>query len=169
MSGLARLNALPAEDAARELLTCCGSRAWARSMVDARPFADADSLLRRADEAWWALDEEDWREAFRSHPKIGERKAQAGQTDREQAWSSGEQAGMMTAAEATQAALAEGNRTYEARFGFIYIVCATGKSADEMLEILTGRLGNAPDAEIRVAAEEQRKITRIRLEKLLAT
>lgn len=168
MSGVARLNALPAEDAARELLTCCGSRAWAHSMVDARPFADADALFGRADQAWWALDEEDWREAFRSHPKIGERKAEAGQTEREQAWSSGEQAGMRTAAEATQAALAEGNRAYEARFGFIYIVCATGKSADEMLAILTGRLGNAPADEIRVAAEEQRKITRIRLEKLIA-
>lgn len=168
MSGLERLNGLAAEDAVRELLTCCGSRMWARAMADARPFSGADALLRRADEVWWALDEEDWREAFRSHPRIGERKAEAGQTDRERAWSSGEQAGMQTAAQATQAALAEGNRAYDARFGFIYIVCATGRSAEEMLAILTERLGNDPTAEIRVAAEEQRKITRIRLEKLLA-
>ncbi|HEX8394982.1 MAG TPA: 2-oxo-4-hydroxy-4-carboxy-5-ureidoimidazoline decarboxylase [Longimicrobium sp.] len=168
MSGLTRLNALPVDDAERDLLTCCGSRAWARAMADARPFASEDALLRRADEAWWALGEDDWREAFRSHPKIGEKKAEAGQTDRERAWSSGEQAGMQSAAEATQAALAAGNREYETRFGFIYIVCATGKSADEMLAILTARLGNDADAEIRVAAEEQRKITRIRLQKLLA-
>jgi len=144
MSGLHRLNALPAEDAERELLTCCGSRAWARRMAD-------------------------WREAFRSHPRIGERKAGAGQTGRERAWSAGEQAGMAAAADATRDALAEGNRAYEARFGYIYIVCATGRSADEMLALLRARLANDDATEIRVAAEEQRKITRIRLEKLLAS
>jgi OHCU decarboxylase len=168
MSALDRLNALAAEDAERELLTCCGSRAWARRVAAARPFRDAGALLEQADAAWWALDEADWREAFRSHPRIGERKAEAGQTGREQAWSAGEQAGMASAADATRDALAEGNRAYEARFGYIYIVCASGRSADEMLALLQARLANAPDAEIRVAAEEQRKITRLRLEKLLA-
>lgn len=165
--GVDRLNALPAEDAERELLTCCGSRAWARRMAAARPFAGAADLLARADATWWALDEADWREAFRSHPRIGERKAQAVQTGREQAWSAGEQAGVASAADATRDALAEGNRAYEARFGYIYIVCATGRSADEMLALLRTRLDNDPEAEIRVAAEDQRKITRIRLEKLL--
>ncbi len=167
MNGLARLNALPADDAERELLTCCGSRAWAWQMADARPFPDADALLARADSAWWKLDEADWREAFRSHPRIGERTAQAGQTGREQAWSASEQAGMTAAADATRDALAEGNRAYEARFGHIYIVCATGRSADEMLALLQSRLENDADTELRVAAEEQRKITRIRLRKLL--
>jgi OHCU decarboxylase len=168
MSGLDRLNALPADEAQRELLTCCGSRAWARRVAAARPFADAVALFDRADAVWWELDESDWREAFRSHPKIGEKKAEAGQTGREQAWSAGEQAGMTGAADATRDALAEGNRAYEARFGYIYIVCATGRTADEMLALLRQRLANDPGTEIRVAAEEQRRITRIRLEKLLA-
>jgi OHCU decarboxylase len=117
---------------------------------------------------WRALDEADWREAFRAHPRIGENKADAGQTDREKAWSTGEQAGMLTAAAQTQQALAEGNRRYEERFGYIYIVCATGRTAEEMLNLLTERLSNDPAAEILVAAEEQRKITRLRLEKLLS-
>ena len=168
MSALDRLNALPAADAERELLACCGSREWARRVAAARPFPDAAALLDRADDVWRALDEADWQEAFRAHPRIGERRAEAGQTARERAWSAGEQAGMRTAAEATQRALAEGNRAYEARFGFIYIVCATGRSADEMLALLTERLANRPADEIRVAAEEQRRITRLRLEKLLA-
>lgn len=168
MSGLDRLNALPADDAERELLTCCGSRAWARRMAAARPFADRAALLDRADATWWELDEPDWREAFRGHPRIGEKKARAGQTGREQAWSAGEQSGMTRAADATREALAEGNRAYEARFGYIYIVCATGRTADEMLALLRERLRNDPGTEIRVAAEEQRRITRIRLEKLLS-
>lgn len=168
MSGMDRLNALSADDAERALLTCCGARAWARRMARSRPFADADALMERADAAWWSLDESDWREAFRAHPKIGGTRAQAGQTDREQAWSAGEQAGMRTAADAVRDALAAGNEAYEARFGFIYIVCATGRTAEEMLALLRSRLGNDPETEIRVAAEEQRKITRIRLEKLLA-
>jgi OHCU decarboxylase len=168
MSGLERLNALSADDAQRELLTCCGARAWARRMAEARPFADADELLERADTTWWSLDEDDWREAFRAHPRIGGTKAQAGQTDREQAWSAGEQAGMRAAAEETRDALAEGNAAYEARFGYIYIVCATGRTADEMLDLLQSRLQNDPGTEIRAAAEEQRKITRLRLQKLLA-
>lgn len=168
MTALDRLNTLPPDDAVRELLTCCGSREWARRMAAARPFVDDASLLKRADEVWWALDERDWLEAFRSHPRIGEKKAEAGQTSREQAWSAGEQAGVSSAAAETQRALADGNRKYDERFGFIYIICATGKSADEMLAILRQRLGNDPATELRTAAGEQSKITRIRLEKLLA-
>lgn len=168
MSGLARLNALPADQAEREMLTCCGARAWARRMAEARPFADEAALFETADAVWWGLTEADWLEAFRSHPKIGEKKAEAGQTGRERAWSAGEQSGMDAAADATRTALADGNRAYEARFGHIYIVCATGRTADEMLSILRARLDNDAATELRVAAEEQRKITRIRLEKLLA-
>ncbi len=168
MSALGRINGLPAGEAERELLTCCGSREWARRMAAGRPYADERSLLEHAATVWWGLNEAEWREAFRSHPRIGERKAEAGQTAREQAWSAGEQAGMESAAEATQRALAEGNRAYDERFGYIYIVCASGKTADEMLAILTRRLANDPATELRAAAEEQRKITCIRLEKLLA-
>lgn len=167
MSRLARLNALPASAAEAELLTCCGSREWARRMVDLRPFRTEPRLLDSAHEVWWALDREDWLEAFRSHPRIGEKKAEAGQTAREQGWSRGEQAGMDAAAEATRRALADGNRVYEERFGHIYLVCATGRSADELLSILQSRLQNPPEREIRVAAEEQAKITRLRLQKLL--
>ena len=168
MTHLSRLNELPPAEAERELLACCGSREWARRMAASRPYADVADLMEHADGVWRALGEGDWRDAFRAHPRIGEKKAEAGQTDREKAWSSGEQAGMDAAAAQTQQALADGNREYEARFGFIYIVCATGKSADEMLALLTERLSNDPAAEILVAAEEQRKITRIRLEKLLS-
>ena len=167
MSGLARLNALPASAAEAELLACCGAREWARRMVDLRPFRTEPILLDAADEVWWALDREDWLEAFRSHPRIGEKKAEAGQTRREQGWSRGEQAGMDTAEDATRRALADGNRAYEARFGHIYLVCATGRSADELLAILQSRLQNPPEREILAAAEEQAKITRLRLKKLL--
>lgn len=169
MSGLAHLNALPSADAEAELLTCCGARAWARQVAALRPFADEDALFATADEVWWGLDRTEWLEAFRSHPRIGERKAEAGQTAREQGWSRGEQAAMDAAEDATRRALAEGNRAYEARFGHIYLVCASGRSADELLSILTARLDNDPEMELRVAAGEQAKITRLRLEKLLAT
>ena len=169
MSGLARLNALPPGQAEADLLTCCGSREWAWRMAAMRPFRTEPILLDAADEVWWSLDREDWLEAFRSHPRIGETRAQAGQTAREQGWSRGEQAGMSSAEEATRRALADGNRAYEERFGHIYLVCATGKTADELLAILQARLHNPLEREIIVAAEEQAKIIRLRLTKLLAS
>lgn len=167
--GLARLNRLAPAEAERELLTCCGSRRWAARMAAARQFATLDDALARADAVWWDLEPADWLEAFRAHPRIGERKAEAGQTEREAGWSRGEQAGVDSAADATRRALAEGNAEYERRFGHIYIVCATGLTADEMLSRLRRRLQNDPDTEIRVAAEEQRKITDLRLRKMLET
>lgn len=169
MSGLARLNAAPAAQAEADLLTCCGSREWARRVAALRPFAGGDALFDAADVVWWALDREDWLQAFRSHPRIGENKAEAGQTGREQGWSRGEQSGMDAAADATRRALADGNRAYEKRFGHIYLVCATGKTADELLSMLTQRLDHDPEAELRVAAGEQAKITRLRLQKLLSS
>lgn len=169
MTGIWRLNALSPEQAGTELLTCCASREWAQRMADRRPFRDTPELLNAADAIWWSLDPEDWLEAFRSHPRIGERKAEAAQTDREKQWSKREQAGVDDAVDATREALAEGNRAYEARFGHIYLVCATGKGAEELLTILSQRLANEPETEIRVAAEEQRKITRLRLGKLLSS
>jgi OHCU decarboxylase len=132
-----------------------------------RPFRTEPILFDAAHEVWWSLDREAWLEAFRSHPRIGERKAEAGQTAREQAWSRGEQSGMDAAAEQTRRAIAELNRRYEERFGYIYLVCASGRTADELLAILEQRLQNSPEVEIMVAAEEQAKITKLRLQKLL--
>lgn len=136
-------------------------------MTDARPFANVDDLLAKADSIWRSLSEEDWLEAFRAHPKIGEQKASAAQSEQARNWSRQEQSGIERAAAETRAALATGNQEYEKRFGFIFIVCATGKTSEEMLAILNSRLQNEPGTELPVAAEEQRKITRLRLEKLL--
>jgi allantoicase len=162
-----RLDSLSREEAEAELLTCCGSTKWAREVARKRPFGSLDVLFAMADEVFATLAPEDWLEAFRAHPRIGERKAAREQTASEAQWSKQEQAGVAGAMEETAAALAEGNRAYEAKFGHIYIVCATGKSADEMLAILRERLGSTAEAELGVAAGEQRKITRIRLEKLV--
>ena len=136
-------------------------------MTAARPFANVDELLTKADSIWWSLSSEDWLEAFHAHPKIGEKKAAAAQSEEALQWSAQEQSGVNDAAATTMAALAAGNRDYEHRFGFIFSVCATGKSSEEMLAILQARLQNDAETEIAVAAEEQRKITRLRLEKLL--
>ena len=157
--GLNELNALDDAAAVRELLRCCGSTQWAYRMAAARPFADEAAMLDRADAIWWSLDPRDWLEAFSAHPKIG-----GPATTR---WSAQEQSGMASAAAAVSDRLASGNRDYEARFGYIFIICATGKSAGEMVEALEQRLGNAPDRELRIAAEEQRKITRLRVAKLI--
>ena len=136
-------------------------------MTAARPFADVGELLTKADSIWWSLNAEDWHEAFRAHPKIGEKKAAAAQSEEARKWSAQEQSGIRNAAAGTMAALAAGNQDYEQRFGFIFIVCATGKSPEEMLAILKGRLQNDAETEMGIAAAEQRKITSLRLEKLL--
>jgi OHCU decarboxylase len=124
-------------------------------MASCWPFADTYAMLRESDAVWWSLDEEDWLEAFRAHPKIGERSASK--------WSQQEQAGTALAAAAQLKELERLNRTYEKRFGYIFIICATGKTTRQMLEALRARLDNPPDVEIRAAAEEQRQITRLRL------
>ena len=156
----------PAE-AGELLASCCGSSRWVRAMLTRRPFGSRDVLLSAADIVWVSLKPEDWLEAFSHHPRIGERSGAAPQTERGQAWSAGEQAGMLSANDRVRAALAAVNRQYEERFGYVYIVCATGKSAEEMLEIAGGRLANDPVTELGVAAGEQQQIMRIRLEKLL--
>ncbi len=140
------------------LLPVCGSRRWAESVAAARPFESWAALVETAGRIWRGLAPEEWLEAFAAHPRIGERKA---------GWSSREQAGMRGASEETIHAIAEGNRAYEEKFGFLYLVCATGRSADEMLIDLRTRMSNERDAELRVAAEEQRKIIELRLEKLV--
>ena len=166
---LDQLNKLPSEDAQAEFLKCCGSKSWARAMTKARPFENADHLLHEADRVWWSLDPADWLEAFRAHPKIGEKKAATTQPEEAQAWSEQEQSGTQNAPAGTMVLLAEGNREYEQRFGFIFIVCATGKSSEEMLTLLNERLQNDRETELRVAAGEQRKITHLRLDKLIGS
>jgi len=167
---LAELNGLGDAAAVRELLRCCGSTRWAREMAGARPFASVDALTAAADTIWAGLDRADWLEAFSAHPKIGAGlpaeapSAKAGGSGGD--WSAAEQAGAASASRDVLARLTEANREYEARFGYIFIVCATGKSAEQMLQLLEGRLDNDPLIEVRVAAEEQRKITRLRTAKL---
>jgi len=162
-----RLNDLSALDATAEFLKCCGATKWAQKMAAARPFVTEQELFARADDISSSLEDEDWLEAFRAHPKIGEKKAATVQSQQEQKWSAQEQSGVSAASESTIAQLAARNREYQDRFGFIFIVCASGKSPDEMLAILNSRIDNNPRTELRIASEEQRKITRLRLEKLL--
>lgn len=151
----------PAEIARAHLAQCCGSPAWVERITARRPFQNADGLFAESDRVWWSLDQSDWFEAFAKHPKIGEKRADP--------WSSEEQRGMQRADQDTAASMEELNRRYQERFGWIFIVCATGKSAGEMLSTLQARLGNEPDHEIQIAASEQAKITKLRLEKLLAS
>lgn len=164
---LDQLNNLADDTAATEFLKCCGSRNWAKFMSGSRPFMDVDGLTAMANEIWWKLEQEDWLEAFRSHPKIGEKKAEATASQQSLAWSNQEQSGVANAAARTIAELETFNREYFNKFGFIFIVCATGKSSDEMLAILKSRLGNNLEQELRIAAGEQAKITELRLRKLI--
>jgi len=164
---LAELNVLPIYRAEEELLKCCSSTAWAQWMARRRPFASPDRFLDAAGEIWWRLDPDDWKQAFRAHPQIGKRQSKTHKLTQSQAWSAQEQSGMDRAGVGVTMELEEASREYLAKFGYIFIVSASGKSAEEMLTILRSRLANLPDQEIRVAAEEQNKITRLRLEKLL--
>jgi OHCU decarboxylase len=159
LTGLERLNALPVEEAAALLRSCCDSGQWARRMAERRPFPSEAAALDAADRVWKSLFPADWLEAFRAHARIGDRQAQGQQAE--------EQAGAQSASEATRAALEEANHLYEKRFGHIYIVCASGKDGQEMLDLCRRRIHNDPAMELAVAAEEQRKITRLRLAKLL--
>lgn len=135
-------------------------------MMERRPFGSQMTMLAAAEEEWFALGPEDWREAFSHHPRIGDVEALRLRFAETRRLSEREQAGVMAADDDVIKALAAGNRAYEQRFGYIFIVCATGKSADEMLRLLRARLENDASTEIRLAAEEQAKITRIRLNRL---
>jgi OHCU decarboxylase len=157
-----RLNGLPPDQAEARLLMCCGSREWARRVAAGRPYASASALADAGDRIWKSLGGTDWREAFAVHPRIGEKKG----TD---TFSSAEQAGTRSASPETLANLADANADYERRFGHTFIVCATGRSAADMLASLEARLHNDPETELAIAAEEQRKITRLRLAKLFAS
>ena len=167
-NGLARLNAMNAREARAAFMKACGSRAWAESMTSRRPFTDSASLLAAADAVADALSRDDWLEAFSHHPRIGETNLTQPKFAPTSDMSRREQSGMARASDETRAAFAEGNRAYQTRFGHVFLICATGKSGDEMLAQLRVRLANDAATELRNAAAEQRKITRLRLERMLS-
>jgi 2-oxo-4-hydroxy-4-carboxy-5-ureidoimidazoline decarboxylase len=164
---LGEINALPAAQARVELLRCCGSSRWADAMAGLRPFKDRQSLLDAADALWDECGAKEWLEAFAHHPRIGGKDALRAKFAATKEWAQGEQAGAAAADEATLDALAAGNAAYEQKFGFLFIVCATGKTAAQMLDLLKSRLPHDAETEMRLAAGEQNKITKIRLEKLI--
>ena len=164
---LHEFNILPKEQLQEELLKCCGSKAWVEKMLPFIPAEDLVELLEDAEEQWYACSKHDWKEAFSHHPKIGDFGSLHENFASTAEWAQDEQAATAKASTETIGLLAKANKLYEEKFGFIFIVCATGKSAAEMLEILQSRLENTPEQEIEFAAEEQNKITKIRLQKLL--
>ena len=161
------LNQLSTDEAQAAFTRCCGASRWASQMVTRRPYSNLESILQAADDAWNTMENEDFLEAFSHHPKIGASleslKEKFAPT---KTWSSNEQESVASASDETILALRDANVAYEERYGFIFIVCATGKSAEEMLGILNSRMGHTYDEEIQIAAQEQAKITRLRLEKL---
>ena len=164
---VSRLNALDAAQASEAFFRCCGSTRWAAAMEAARPFTSRTHLLGAAEQLWWGLGDGDWLEAFTHHPKIGsDPSALREKFSATAEWSASEQEGVAAATEETIEGLTVGNAEYDARFGHIFLVCATGQSAEGMLAALRERLENEPAAELRIAAGEQVKITRLRLEKL---
>ena len=164
---LARWNRKPRAEAVKEILPCCGSTAWANQLAARRPIHNEAALLAACDEVWRNLPEPDWVEAFQSHPRIGESCVPAAASARSASWSREEQQRVTKSGADVKLRLAEGNRAYEQRFKRIFIVCATGKSAFEILEILERRLQNDHRTELLEAAEEQRHIAHIRLKKWL--
>lgn len=155
------LNVLPVEEVRRVLETCCGSQRWSAAVAARRPFESVEHLQKIADEEWRKLEHRDWIEAFSHHPRIGDRKA-TGTAKSEQSGAAGAPAPMLRELERL-------NRLYEEKFGFVFLIFASGKSAEEMLEALETRIWNRRDVELRNAVDEQAKITRLRLEKLLSS
>jgi allantoicase len=168
LRGIERFNQIPRPQARRALLDCCGSKKWAAEMLRQMPFASAEQLLDAAGKTWAKLGPKDWLAAFRHHPPISGKAAKAKQSSKSRNWSEGEQAAAQTGSAETLSALAAANRAYEAAFGNVFLICAAGKTSEEILQDLQQRLSNDAETELCVAAEEQRKITRLRLEKLLA-
>ena len=163
---LERWNEMDRNSALEAVTDCCGARRWAAAIVDLRPIDGEAELYEAADRLWSIMTESDWLEAFLSHPRIGERKAPVASI-RSSTWSGEEQSTIQGAADTVLSALAEGNARYESKFGFTYIVCATGKSPEEMLSILEGRLVNTRAVELYEAAKQQRQIMHLRLRKWL--
>jgi 2-oxo-4-hydroxy-4-carboxy-5-ureidoimidazoline decarboxylase len=165
---LTNWNRLPIEAAVKEILPCCSSKAWADRVAARRPFPDQATLLAASDETWRTLAKADWMEAFRSHPRIGESSTSPSAPAPSLSWSNEEQQNVADAGKAVKIALAEANREYEQRFQHIFIVCASGKSGPEILEILRRRQQNSEASELQEAAEQQRQITHMRLKKWLS-
>jgi len=161
LSGLDRFNGLSGEEAAGELLAVCHSRRWAEEVAAGRPYADLAALKEAADQVWLGLGPLDWLEAIEAHPRIGEGGG------RSAGWSGQEQAGVGGAGGDVKDRLARGNAEYEARFGHVFLISAAGRDAAGILDALQDRLGNDPDTELRVAAGEHRRITRLRIERLV--
>jgi len=165
---LQSFNELPEKEAIDSLFACCGSTNWAGRMEGCRPFTTLDDLKTTADRIWGETTETDWLEAFTHHPKIGDTESLKKKFAATAAWASNEQSAVQSAGMEVLEKLAQGNRDYELKFGFIFIVCATGKTATEMLALLEARLPNEKEEELRIAAGEQHKITHIRIDKLFA-
>lgn len=166
-SRLTRFNQRPLPLLREDLIRCCGSSEWVEQMLQAAPYESPEQAFRLAEQIADGLSAEDWLEAFAHHPQIGDLESLRQKFASTADWATQEQAGSLDADEQTLQALAEGNRAYREKFGFIFIVSATGKSAAEMLALLQQRLEHDPEKELGIAAGEQRKITRLRLEKLL--
>jgi allantoicase len=167
VDGLKRFNRLPRSRAVAAMLDCCGTRKWAEQMAEKRPFANVAQLFATADKIWPTLEHSDWLEAFKHHPAIGESRAKTKQSATASRWSANEQSKAQTPAPDVFAALADGNKAYAKQFGYVFLICATGKSSEEILRALQQRMANSAETELGIAAEEQRKITGLRLEKLL--
>ena len=160
------LNRLSENERRRVLTNCCAADRWVNGMLGRLPADHDEAVLASAEDVWWSLDRDDWLEAFAAHPMIGEATSLLANYSETKQWAEGEQSGAAEADAVTLRALAEGNLEYKRLFGYIFIVCATGKSAGEMLKILQARLKNSADDEIRIAAAQQLQITQLRLRKL---
>ncbi|MEC8284435.1 MAG: 2-oxo-4-hydroxy-4-carboxy-5-ureidoimidazoline decarboxylase [SAR324 cluster bacterium] len=157
---------LPIEDAEQALLRCCGSQNWATQMAQSRPFGSLEATHKVATRIWENLEVQDWLEAFEHHPRIGDRQALAARFTSTRNWSANEQAGVEVAADDILDRLASGNDKYSQRFGYVFLVCASGKSAFEMLNLLEARINNSPEEELQIAQQEQQKIMLLRLNKM---
>ncbi len=161
------LNGLDSSEAAAQFNLCCGATNWIKIMNQSRPFQNKNEVYQQAESIWFSLSSEDWLEAFTHHPKIGDIDSLRKKFHNTKSISKNEQSGVNDAEKSTLNNLAKSNQLYEDKFGFIFIVCATGKSADEMLALIKMRLNKNADTEMQNAAKEQNKITQLRLEKLL--
>lgn len=164
---LERFNQMSAPDASRQILACCDSRGWARAVARQRPYSLSGDLLAAADAEWWRMPPAEWLHAFAAHPRIGENAAARPQHGSGDRWSANEQQGAAEAADSLKAGLADLNHEYENRFGFTYIVCASGRNGEEMVRLARERLANDPETELRIAAAEQAQIMKLRLQRLL--
>ena len=164
---LTELNTLSAAALKEALSKCCGARAWVNQVAATFPLKSEQQLFSEAEHIWYACTESDWREAFTHHPKIGDINSLKAKFASTSQWAEGEQSAVRHTSQQVLEALAAGNDAYEKKFGYIFIVCATGKPAEAMLALLQARLHNSPADEIKIAMAEQNKITLLRLEKLL--